>query len=106
MRGTIFFKDKHIRIILALRDTSQSWYISSLAKASDTTYVHVCNFLGECEELGITGGEKHGKAKVIKLTEKGAKLAEMLAGAYSLVSRAGAVEKEQQVKQAMEQPKG
>lgn len=86
MANSILFKDKHIRILLALRDTTQSWYIASLAKASNTTYVHVCNFLNSCEDLGITGSEKHGKIKLIKLTEKGAKLAETIANAYSIVN--------------------
>ena len=86
MVGGILFKDKHLKILLALRDTGQSWYITTLAKASNTTYVHTCNFLMLCESLGITDSEKHGKIKQIKLTEKGARLAEMLAGAYSIVN--------------------
>ena len=53
---------------------------------SSTTYVHACNFLAECEHLGITESEKHGKIKIIKLTEKGQRLAEMIAGINSLVA--------------------
>lgn len=86
MEGGILFKDKHLKILLALRDTTQSWYITTLAKASNTTYVHTCNFLGACESLGITGSEKHGKIKLIKLTERGVKLADMLANAYSIIN--------------------
>lgn len=86
MKGLLLFKDKHLKILLALRDTSQSWHITSLAKASNTTYVHTCNFLVACEQLGITSSEKHGKIKLIKLTEKGIKLAETLANAYSMMT--------------------
>jgi predicted transcriptional regulator len=82
----ILLKQKQSRIIIALKDTSQSWYISSLAKACDTTYVHACNFLAVCESMGITQSEKHGKLKVIKLTEKGLKLAEMLASVNSILA--------------------
>ncbi|MDE1833209.1 MAG: hypothetical protein KGH58_02200 [Candidatus Micrarchaeota archaeon] len=84
----ILFKNKHIRILLALRDGTQSWYISSLAKATDTTYVHACNLINECERLGITESEKHGKIKKIRLTETGAKIAEMISSIYSLMNTA------------------
>ena len=69
-----------------LRDANQSWYISTIAKASDTTYVHTCNFLAKCEQLGITASEKHGKLKLIKLTEKGMKLAELISSINSMVA--------------------
>lgn len=94
MKGGLLLKDKHIKILFALRDTTQSWYITTLAKASNTTYVHTCNFLGACENLGITGSEKHGKIKLIKLTEKGIKLADMLVNAYAIIN---SVEKEHEV---------
>jgi hypothetical protein len=74
----IILKQKQASILLALRDTGQNWYISSLAKATSTTYVHTCNFLVICERLGITTNERHGKLKLIKLTEKGLRLADML----------------------------
>lgn len=84
--NNILLKQKQTKIIMALRDTNQNWYISTLAKASSTTYVHACNFLSECETLGITTSERHGKIKIITLTDKGHKLAEMLASISSLVS--------------------
>jgi predicted transcriptional regulator len=98
MKGGLLLKDKHIRILFALRDTTQSWYIANLAKASNTTYVHTCNFLAACESLGITGSEKHGKIKLIKLTERGAKLTEMLANAYALINTVEKKEPEAQPK--------
>lgn len=100
MVGGILFRDKHLKILLALRDTTQSWYISTLAKASNTTYVHTCNFLKVCEGLGITDSEKHGKIKLVKLTETGVKLADMLASAYSMVN---SVENERAVQQKQQQ---
>ena len=98
MKGLLLFKDKHLKILLALRDTSQGWHITSLAKASNTTYVHTCNFLVACEQLGITSSEKHGKIKLIKLTERGAKLTEMLANAYALINTVEKKEPEAQPK--------
>ncbi|MDE1811047.1 MAG: MarR family transcriptional regulator [Candidatus Micrarchaeota archaeon] len=95
----ILFKDKQIRILLALRDASQSWYIATLAKASDTTYVHACNLVNACERMGITESEKHGKIKRIRLTEKGAKIAEMVASAYALLNAEPEKKKPPEVKE-------
>ena len=86
MNGGILFKSKHLRILLALMDQTQSWYVSTLAKASDTTYVHTCNFIAECVALGIMESERHGKLKVVRLTQKGARIADMLANASTLIN--------------------
>jgi len=84
--NNIILKQKQTRILVALKDTSQNWYISTLAKATGTTYVHTCNFLATCEALGITVSDKHGKLKLIKLTDKGLRIAEMLVTINSLVN--------------------
>jgi predicted transcriptional regulator len=82
----IIFKDKQAKIILTLRTPGQDWYISSLAKTTNTTYVHTCNFIAFCESIGLTTSEKHGKIKVIRLTDKGAQIADMIAGIYSVIA--------------------
>jgi predicted transcriptional regulator len=82
----ILLKQKQAKILLTLRDTNQNWYISSIAKASGTTYVHACNFLVACEGLGITTSEKHGKLKIIKLTEKGMRVADIVLTLSNLVN--------------------
>jgi predicted transcriptional regulator len=84
--NNILLKPKQTRILLALKDTGQSWYISSLAKAANTTYVHACNFLATCEAMGITTSEKHGKLKIIKLTDRGAKVADMIVNINSILA--------------------
>ena len=84
--NNILLKQKQAKIILALKDTSQTWHITTVAKASGTTYVHACNFLATCEQLGITTSERHGKIKSIKLTDKGQKMAELITTLNSLVS--------------------
>lgn len=83
----IILKQKQAKILIALRDNTQDWYISTLAKATGTTYVHACNFLSTCENLGIVSSEKHGKLKIIMLTDKGVKLADMLNSINSLVNQ-------------------
>ena len=102
--ANIIFKDKQARIMMSLRSAGQEWYISSLAKASNTTYVHTCNFISACEGLGLTVSEKHGKIKVIRLTDRGTQIADMIAGIYNIISAPAAVPAAQQ-KQAAEQHK-
>lgn len=84
----IIFRDKQARIMLSLRTAGQDWYISALAKASNTTYVHTCNFIAACESIGLAKSEKHGKIKVVRLTDRGVQVADMIAGIYSIISSA------------------
>ena len=85
MNGNIIFNDKQARILLSLRNQQQKWYISTLAKACDATYVHTCNFIKTCEQHGLVENEKHGKIKEIRLTEKGAQVAESISKIYGLI---------------------
>ncbi len=96
--NNILLRNKQAYILTALIDTNQSWYISSLAKAANTTYVHACNFLAECERLGLVSSEKHGKMKTIKLTEKGRLVAEHIADIYESIKP----QENEQAKQAKE----
>lgn len=84
--GPLLFKEKQIRILLAMTGNQQSWYISSLAKLTDTTYVHTSRFIKKCEETGLVVSEKHGKIKGVKLTEKGVKVANGLLSIMELVA--------------------
>lgn len=86
MPNGLLLKDKQARILIMLKNTQQPWYLSTLAKASDTTYVHTSNFIRECEKIGIITNEKHGKIKQVRLTEKGHQLADMLNSVYALVA--------------------
>lgn len=104
MDANIILRGKQSRILVALRDTGQAWYVSSLAKAAGTTYVHACNFINVCEELGIVNCEKHGKLKVVKLTDKGAKMAEMISGISVLINQTSQAQQPQPAQQAAQQP--
>ncbi len=90
----LLLKDKQARILLSLTIKDRDWYLSSLAKATDTTYVHACTFISACDTKGITTSERHGKIKVIKLTEKGNQLAELVAGVYGLLNQQQQKEKD------------
>lgn len=82
----LIFKDKQARIISRLRDESHEWYMSNLARETGTTYVHVSRFISRCEAIGIVGSEKHGNIKVIRLTERGKRIAGMMEEIYSLMN--------------------
>jgi predicted transcriptional regulator len=98
MDSQIILKNKQARIILALRDTTQNWYIASLAKVSETTYVHACNFINTCESLGVVSSEKHGKTKSIKLTEKGMKIADAISNITMMMGQPQAQQPQQEQK--------
>ena len=87
MPGSILLKDKQAKLLLAINGALQDISISSLAKATGTTYVHASTFLSSCEVRGIVRNEKHGKAKIYRLTEKGKEIAEHLSELYALVSQ-------------------
>lgn len=83
----IILKDKQARIIISLKSKEQEWYLSSLAKATGTTYVHACKFIAACEGKGLTESERHGRIKVIRLTDKGIQLAELVAEIYGIMNQ-------------------
>lgn len=95
----ILFKDKQLRIMLALRDSSKDWNVSSLAKVTGTTYAHSCNFISACEKAGLITGERHGKIKSVRLSDKGRKVAESLYEAYGMITQ-----QDQQIPQKAAQP--
>ncbi len=84
--SNLLLMEKQAMIILTLKNAAQEWNISTLAKASGTTYVHTCNFLILCESKGIVSSERHGRIKTVKLTEMGTKLADMVDGIHTMIS--------------------
>ncbi len=99
--GPLLFKEKQAKILLAMLGNQQSWYITNLAKITDTTYVHTSRFLKKCEEAGIVVSEKHGKIKGVKLTEKGAEVAN---GILGIMKRISSEQKEAKPEQSPKQP--
>ncbi|MDE1761707.1 MAG: winged helix-turn-helix transcriptional regulator [Candidatus Micrarchaeota archaeon] len=77
--GALLLKEKQARIILALTDKGQEWYLTSLAQAAKATYVHTSRFVARCEALGLIQVVKHGKIKTLSLTEKGSEVAKGIA---------------------------
>lgn len=78
--GTLFFKDKQVRLLALLTTPNKEWHISDLAKEANVTYVHTSKFIKKCEQYGIVLAERHGRVKRLILTEKGVYVAKSLAG--------------------------
>ncbi|MFT4261487.1 MAG: winged helix DNA-binding protein [Candidatus Woesearchaeota archaeon] len=70
-----FFREKPAMMLIALKNSSSEIYASSLAKTVDCTYSHVVKILQEMERYNIVAFEKQGRLKIIRLTEKGLKVA-------------------------------
>lgn len=70
-----FARPKPCRIMMLLRDGETSWHLSKLAKSSDTTYVYVTKLISSLHREGFVTIEARGKKRVVKLTDKGMKVA-------------------------------
>lgn len=74
--GTLLFKEKQIKILLALLDKGVEWNTTGLAKAAGATYVHTSKFLTRCEKMGLVQVVKHGKIKALTLSPRGIEITE------------------------------
>jgi len=72
-----FLRIKPCKMMLLLKE-SGSRYITEIAKESGATYVHTTKLLRKLEEGGFVTIEKNGKKRMVKLTEKGGKVAAAL----------------------------
>jgi predicted transcriptional regulator len=76
-RISSLFKHKPLKILLLLLQDKQ-WYPSLLARETGQSYVHATKILVTLENIDIVSSELAGKKRVIKLTEKGEKIARSL----------------------------
>ena len=74
----LFLKKKPCNMLLLLKDSEQQWYPSKLARSAGASYVHTVNLLSSLRAFGAVVLEKKGKQNIIRLTEKGAYLAQSL----------------------------
>jgi predicted transcriptional regulator len=75
----VFVRPKPCKIMTTLRDTETAWHLSKLAKSSDTTYVYVTKLVSRMQKDGLVTIEAKGKKRLVKLTEKGMKVANAIA---------------------------
>jgi predicted transcriptional regulator len=72
----IFFREKPALMLIALRQSKNQVYASSLAKQIDCTYSHVVKILQELERDGLVSFDKQGRLKLLTLTKKGTEVAD------------------------------
>lgn len=72
------FREKPAMMLIALKNTEQEVYASSLAKIIDGTYSYIVKVLMDMERAGLVEFKKQGRLKIIKLTRKGNEVAESI----------------------------
>ena len=82
---SVLFHEKTMKLLLLLLEPKQ-WYISSLAKSSDQSYVNAVNVISILEKDGIVECFRRGKKRVVKLTEKGEKVARLISELNGIIS--------------------
>ncbi len=81
----VIFRTKPAKMLIELRNSKSEIYASSLAKAIDCTYSHVVKILQEMNKAGLVNFEKHGRLKLLTLTNKGAEVADHLIAVESIL---------------------
>ncbi len=68
---SLLVKPKPTSVLLLLKDTSNEWYPSKLAREAGATYVYTTQLLSKFEKAGLVRFSFQGKTKMVTLTEKG-----------------------------------
>ncbi len=74
----LFLRKKPVRLLISLKNSKKTSYVSLLAKAIDCTYSHTVKLLSEFKKFGLVDFKKEGRIKYVTLTERGRDLAESL----------------------------
>ena len=93
----LFLRVKPCLLLVLLKTVPQSWYVSSLARASGMTYVYATRLLSLLAQEGLVSFEPKGRVKTVRLTEKGLATATALDGALKALGRVEPVEKAEPV---------
>ncbi len=82
---TLIFREKPAKLLLALINTPEEVYASTIAKKIDCTYSHIVKILQAMETNGIVTFHKKGRLKIITLTKKGEEIAKSIHRIDSLI---------------------
>ena len=74
----LVIRDKPSKVFMALKDPNTQWHLSKIAKSTGTTYMFVTHFISNLQKTGFVALETKGKKRIVKLTEKGEKVANLL----------------------------
>lgn len=73
----VFLRTKPVDLLLCLKNINDEKYPSMLAKKADCTYSHTVHLLQKMKKAKLVEFEKKGRLKLVTLTEKGEKIAEL-----------------------------
>ena len=74
----VLFREKPALMLIALKNSKNAKYASSLAKEVDCTYSHVIKLLQEMETAALVRFNKTGRLKLLELTKKGEDIADYI----------------------------
>jgi len=89
----LFMQEKPKNILIYLKKENKPVYISIISKEVNTTYSHTFNVLNELEKLKLVYFKESGRVKLVKLTELGYEVANLMTKLIELLSL-GEIEKE------------
>ncbi len=69
---------KPAALLSMLKDTATTWNLSGAARRAGLSYVHTTKTLRKFEKDGLVSFERKGRAKHVKLTEKGLTITSLL----------------------------
>ncbi|MEM2962947.1 MAG: hypothetical protein QXW70_01905 [Candidatus Anstonellales archaeon] len=71
-------RKKPSSILLLLKNTTQKWHLSKIARQTNTTFVYVSSLITEFQKDGLVETTKEGRRRVVLLTSKGMAIANTL----------------------------
>lgn len=74
----LFLKQKPVALLLLLKDSTQQWYPSKLARSSGCSYVYAVKVLAQMQKQNVVQISKSGKNSVVSLSSYGVQLASSL----------------------------
>ena len=83
----IIFREKPSMMLVALINSTEDIYASTLAKTIDCTYSHVVKLLADMEKAGLLTYKKQGRLKILTLTAKGQEVARGIENIRTALSR-------------------
>ncbi|MEW6528563.1 MAG: hypothetical protein AB1391_01595 [Candidatus Micrarchaeota archaeon] len=74
----LFLKEKSVAAFILLKDQNVNWHLSKIARQSNSTYIYITKLMNILEKKGFVILETCKNRKIVKLTEKGLALANLL----------------------------
>ncbi len=74
---SFFVKEKPVLALLSIKNSNCETYCSKISDEIDSTYAHTVKIISKMRELGLIDTEEEGRKKIVTLSEKGERQAEV-----------------------------